>query len=161
MQYLGYCMVCNSFNISHGLNLMLRKLTRHSSTLAIRVLQFLSYLFSSHFSSSAFPNLNFRRKKKTPLEDCKSMAESPWALARPTPPPPPPPVMLPGLVFSSFKVFSQLSLLSLHPHHCHWRCLLPVSPPLVATGSPLSPSQIYFLFYFIFSVLIILMTRAV
>ena len=68
LQYLGYCMVCNSFNISHGLNLMLRKLTRHSSTLAIRVLQFLSYLFSFHFSSSAFPNLNFRRKKKLLLK---------------------------------------------------------------------------------------------
>ena len=63
MQYLGYCTGCNSFNISHGLNLMLRKLTRHISMLAICVLQFLSYLFSSHFSSSAFPNLNFKKER--------------------------------------------------------------------------------------------------
>ena len=133
---------------------MLKKLTRHISTLAIRVLQFLSYPFSFHFSSSAFSNLNFRGKKKKRLSlgDCKSMAESPWASACPTPPPPPP-VILPVLVFSSYKVFSQLSLFSLHPHHCRWRCLLPVSPPLVATGSPLSPSQNLFslLLLFIFN----------
>ena len=116
MQYPRYCTGCNSFNISHGLNLMLRKLTRHISTLAIRVVQFLSYLFFSHFSSSAFPNLNFKKLKKIiSLGDCKSMAESPWASALPTPPPPlPPPVMLPCLVFSFFKVFLQLSLSS----HC-------------------------------------------
>ena len=39
-----------SFNISHGLNLMLRKLTCHMSKLAIRVLQFLAFLFSFQFS---------------------------------------------------------------------------------------------------------------
>ena len=52
------------FNISRKLNLMLIKLTHYISTLAIRVLQFLSYLFSFHFSNSAFPNLNFIKKKK-------------------------------------------------------------------------------------------------
>ena len=93
--------VLHSLNISYGLNLMLRKLTRHISTLAIRVVQFLPYLFFSHFSNSAFPNLSFR--KKNSLGDSKSMAESQWASAHPTPPPPP--AMLPGLVFSSFKVF--------------------------------------------------------
>ena len=71
---------------------MLIKLTHYISTLAIRVLQFLSYLFSFHFSNSAFPNLNFKKKKKKKktlsLGDCKSMAGSPWASARPTPPPP-------------------------------------------------------------------------
>ena len=71
---------------------MLIKLTHYISTLAIRVLQFLSYLFSFHFSNSAFPNLNFRKKKKKKknlsLGDCKSMAGSPWASACPTPPPP-------------------------------------------------------------------------
>ena len=87
------------------------------------------------------------------------MAESQWASAHPTPPPP---AMLPGLVFSSFKVFSKLSLFSLHPHHCRWRCLLPVSPPLVATGFPSLPLKFIFSFIFVFVPgLIILMTRAV
>ena len=50
MQYLWHCIGSKSFNISHGLNLMLRKLTCHMSKLAIRVLQFLAFLFSFQFS---------------------------------------------------------------------------------------------------------------
>ena len=164
MQYPRYCTGRNSFNISHGFNLMLRKLTRHISTLAIRVVQFLSYLFFSHFSSSAFPNLNFKKFKKIiSLGDCKSMAESPWASALPTPPPPlPPPVMLPGLVFSFFKVFLQLSLFSLHPHHGHWRAYYRCHHHWWLPGLPSIPLKFIFSFIFLFvSVLIILMTKAI
>ena len=107
----------------------------------------LSLLFT--LQQFSFPKFEFEfQKKKNSLGDCKSMAESPWASACPTPPPPPPLVMLLGLVFSSFKVFSQLSL-SFHCtdttdvggayYRCHHHWWLPALP-----------SQIYFLFYFSF-----------
>ena len=63
MQYLGYCMGCNSCNISHRLNLMLKKLTCHMSKLTIRVLQIspISLLFSVFTSAIVYtPNMNFR-----------------------------------------------------------------------------------------------------
>ena len=133
---------------------MLEKLTYHISMLAIHMLQFLSHLFSFHFSSSAFPNLNFRKKKNLSLRDCKSMAKSPWASARPTPPPP---VMPPSLVFFSFKVFLQLSLSSHCTHTtavggahylCHHHWWLPGLPSLLLK---FIFSFIFFYFFFSFN----------
>ena len=51
-----YCTGCNSCNISHRLNLMLRKLTFHMSKLAIRVLQIspISLLFSIFTSAAVY-----------------------------------------------------------------------------------------------------------
>ena len=66
MQYLGYCMGCNSCNISHRLNLMLKKLTCHMSKLTIRVLQIspISLLFLIFTSAAVYtlhPKFEFQK----------------------------------------------------------------------------------------------------
>ena len=56
MQYLGYCTGCNSFNISHGLNPMLKILTRYLSKLAIRVPIY--FVFSFQFTQMILEKLS-------------------------------------------------------------------------------------------------------
>ena len=56
VQYLGYCTVCNFFNPSHSIDLMLKNWTAQSHTSAIRVtLLFLCSFNFSSLSSSRLP----------------------------------------------------------------------------------------------------------
>ena len=85
VQYLGYCTGCNSFNISHGLNPMLKILTRYLSKLAIRVPIY--FVFSFQFTQMISEKLSllsyFSLTLSLPPGVFLSLPPSPWRSSQP------------------------------------------------------------------------------
>ena len=145
MQYLGYCMGCNSSNINHWSNPMVVKDHYFFSPLSPTSLLFLflsHFLFQIHQISKNFslpPNLAVRGTPASNLHDHGYK----WKLLRPTRPPP---AVLAGLTFSSPNV-SLFSRSLKSSGACRpsfwlpllWQCFSAASPTLVAVGSSFSP----------------------
>ena len=85
VQYLGYCTGCNSYNISHGLNPMLKILTRYLSKLAIRVPIY--FVFSFQFTQMISEKLSllsyFSLTLSLPPGVFLSLPPSPWRSSQP------------------------------------------------------------------------------
>ena len=75
VQYLGYCTVCNSFNLNPYFNLMDISMTHHRATSSIRVTNFTHFftLFSTPFFF-----LKFQKTLSPSLSSIRSFSRTPW-----------------------------------------------------------------------------------